>query len=120
MTPSEIISADLQKNGIEPTEILRAIAVGLKAKTLIQLQENNSILLLRKIGDGAVELHLFTVDAPLKLAKSVIAFIKKIKASDIERVYGKADNEQIIQLLKNMDVPVEESDNPEYNWMAMV
>lgn len=120
MTPSQIISADLERLGKDPAESLRAIALGLKAKTLIQLKENDSVLLLRKLGEGAVELHLFTQDSPLKLAKSIIAFIKKIKASDIERVYGNADNEQIVQLLKNLDVPVQESDRPEYNWMAMV
>jgi hypothetical protein len=120
MKPSEIISADLQRNGKDPAESIKAIAMGLKAKTLIQLQENNSILLLRKIGKGIVELHLFTVDSPLKVAKSVIQFIKKIKASDIKQVYGKADNPQIVQLLKNMDVPVKNSDKEQYNWMAKV
>lgn len=120
MKPSEIITADLARLGKDPTEILRAIAVGLKAKKLIQLQENDSVLLLENIGDNAVELHLFTQDSPLKLAKSIIGFVKKIKASDIERVYGKADNQQIVQLLKNLDVPVQDSDRPEYNWMAIV
>lgn len=120
MKPSEIISADLQSNGVDPTESLRAIAIGLKAKTLIQLHENDSVLLLRKIGDNAVELHLFTQDSPLKLAKSIISFIKKIKSSDIERVYGNAENQQIVQLLRNLDVPVQDSDKPNYNWMAIV
>ena len=120
MTPSEIISADLQSHGNDPQEGLRAISLSLKSKNSILLQENNSVLFLRKIGKGIVELHLFTQDSPLTVAKSASSFIKKIRNSDLKKVYGNADNEQIVELLRRLKVDVKDSDKPEYNWMAKV
>jgi hypothetical protein len=120
MTPSEIISADLQSHGNDPQEGLRAIAAAMHANQGILLQENNSILYLRKIGKGIVELHLFTQDSPLTVAKSAASFIKKIRNSDLKKAYGNADNEQIVELLRRLKVDVKDSDKPQYNWMAKV
>jgi tRNA 2-selenouridine synthase SelU len=72
------------------------------------------------IGNGAVELHLYTQDTPIKVAKALIYFIKKIRESDIQVVYGSEEPTQTLQLLKNLDVVVEPSDNPKYKWMARV
>lgn len=120
MTPSEIISADLQSHGNDPQEGLKAIAAAMKAGQGILLQENNSILFLRKIAKEVVELHLFTQDSPLMVAKSASSFIKKIKNSNLKKVYGNADNEQIVELLRRLKVDVKDSDKPQYNWMAKV
>ena len=120
MTPSEIITADLQKHGQDPQPVLQAINVAIKNKKVILFKENNSVLMLTKIGNGAVDLHLFSVDTPLKVAKALIQFIKKIKASDIKMVYGAEEPTQTLQLLKNLDVKILPSDNPKYKWMAKV
>lgn len=120
MTPSEIISADLQSHGNDPQEGLRAIAAAMKANQGIILQENNSVLFLRKIGKGIVELHLFTQDSPLMVAKSATSFIKKIRNSELKKVYGQADNPEIVELLRRLKVDVKDSDKPQYNWMAKV
>jgi len=63
---------------------------------------------------------LFTEDKPLALAKAVVVFMQQIRGMDLDAVYGNADNQQIIQLLTSVGVPVQQSDKPEYNWMAMV
>ena len=47
-------------------------------------------------------------------------FIAKIRETDLDAVYGKADNPQIIQILKALGVEVTDSDLPEYNWKALV
>jgi len=120
MTPTEIITADMEKHGNNPVLFLKALTNAIKAKVVILMQENNSVLMLRRLGEGAVELHLFTVDSPLKVAKSLIQFIKKIRASDIKVVYGADEPTQTLQLLKNLDVQIMPSDNPKYKWMAKV
>lgn len=84
------------------------------------MQANDSVLVLRRIGDGKVEAHLFTEDPPLTLAKSLTKFIQKVRNSDVKAIYGKADNEGIVKLLKRLNVDVEDSDMPQYNWMAIV
>jgi hypothetical protein len=56
----------------------------------------------------------------MTLIKSLTKFIKKVRQSDIKAIYGKADNAQIITLLKSLGVPVTDSDLPEFNWKATV
>lgn len=120
MKPSEIITADMEKHGNDPVPFLKALPNAIKAKAVILMQENNSVLMLTRIGEGAVELHLFTVDTPLKVAKALIQFVKKIRNSDIKVVYGADKPTQTLQLLKNLDVEIMPSDNPKYKWMAKV
>jgi hypothetical protein len=120
MTPTEIITADMEKHGNDPVPFLKALNIALQKKAVILMQENNSVLMLTRIGQGMVELHLFTVDSPIKVAKSLIQFIKKIRASDIKVVYGADEPTQTLQLLKNLDVNIMPSDNPKYKWMATV
>jgi hypothetical protein len=120
MTPTEIISADIKKDGDDPLPALQSIAKGIKEKSVILLQENNSVLMMTRIGKNKIELHLFTLDSPIRLAKALIQFIKKIRASDIKFVYGKDEPKQTLELLKHLDVEIMPSDNPKYKWMAKV
>lgn len=120
MTPSEVISADIEAHGKDPQPDLRAIATAVKAGKGLLLSYGNTVLFLLSIGEGAVELHLYTQDSPIKVAKALIDFIKKIRASDIQVVYGSEEPTQTLQLLGNLDVMVEPSDNPRYKWMARV
>lgn len=117
MTPSEIIQADAQKSGYDANLALSKLKAQIENGQAVMLRENNSILVLTKIGDGMAEIHLFTADKPLTVAKSALKFLEKVSQSDTQRVYGKADNPQIVQLLKNLGMEVQESDRPEYNWM---
>ena len=117
MTPSEIIQVDASRTGYDPNLALTKLKGQVESGQSIMLRENDSILVLTKIGDGIAELHLFTADKPLTLAKSALRFLEKVRQSDTQRVYGKADNDQIVQLLRNLGMEVQESDRPEYNWM---
>ena len=120
MKPSEIIVADAQERNLQPEIILGAVNRMLQSKNAVMLQKNDSVLLLEKIEPSIVALHLFSEDSPMTLVKSIKFFIEKIRQSGIQAVYGLADNQQIIQLLTSLGVPVQESDRPNYNWMAMV
>ena len=120
MKPSEIITADAQERNLQPEIVLATVNRMLQMKNAVMLQKNDSVLLLEKIEPSIVALHLFSEDSPMTLVKSIKFFIEKIKQSEIQTVYGKADNEQIVQLLTSLGVPVQQSDRPNYNWMAMV
>jgi hypothetical protein len=120
MTPSEIIMADAKRQGVDPKVILDTCAKLIKNKLATIIQDNNSVLLLTFIDRQDVELHLFTVDPPLTLAKSLMGFIRTIKESELRRVYGKADNSGILEMLKRIGVNIMESDKPQFNWMAEV
>ena len=118
MKATEIILADAQKRGVDGNKVLGVINSAVKQKKGILMQEGNSVLFLIKIGDGAAETHLFTQDGVMTLARSLSAFVKRGIALGIKTIYGKADNPQIIELLKKVGLNVVDSDLPKYNWKA--
>jgi len=120
MTPTEIIVADAIERDLDPYEVVAIVSEMLKTEQAIMMKKNDSVLLLEKIVPGDVALHLFTEDQPMTLVKSVKFFIDKIRASDIRAVYANADNDQIVKLLVSLGVPVQNSDDPNYNFMAIV
>lgn len=120
MKASEIIAADAEQRGLDPNAVLTLVSQMVRDQNGKLMQSGNSVLLLEDIGDKNFALHLFTSDKPLGLAKAIVVFMQEIRNMDINAVYGQADNEQIIELLNRVGVPVQQSDKPEYNWMAMV
>ena len=127
MKPTEIISAEYQKLGKDPSKFLRALNIALNKKLAIIMQENDTVLLLIATNDDNAELHLFTQDSPIKLAKALSRFVDKIRKSDLKAVYGPKENvpnsnrlQQTLTMLKTLGVDVQPSDNPKYEWMAKV
>ena len=120
MKPTEIITEDAKRNGVNPTPILNKLNRNLQTKDAILMQSGNSVLVIRKIEKGLAELHLYTVDEPMAMIRALRQFIGKIRNSDLNAVYGNADNAQIIQVLKSLGVEVVNSDLPGYNWKAFV
>ena len=121
MKPAEIIQKEFEKLGLDPKPRLQAIAYLLKKGKMKMMQQNDSVLLLQDIGDGNMELHLFTQDTPMTLARSLKSFIDAIRKTKIKAVFGKADNPQIVTFLKSLGVEVETQNLPKpYNWKATV
>jgi hypothetical protein len=122
MTPSEIILQDQYSQADDPKKVLMSIDRIIKAGNGVLLQKNNSVLFLIRLGDGDVELHLYTVDPPQSLASAIQYFIEKIKASDIKKVYfiKPKSGEQIVRMLKTYGVDIQKSDRKQYAYMAKV
>jgi NhaP-type Na+/H+ and K+/H+ antiporter len=127
MKPTEIINAEFQKLGKDPSKFLRALNIALNKKLAIIMQENDTVLLLIATNDDNAELHLFTQDSPIKLAKALSRFVDKIRKSDLKAVYGPKEDvpnsnrlQQTLTMLKTLGVDVQPSDNPKYEWMAKV
>jgi hypothetical protein len=120
MTPSEIINKTISEKGGDPQKVGKRMMYVLKNKLGILLQKNNSVLFLVQLGDGDVECHLFTQDAPMTLFKSLPYFIQKVRDSDVRAIYFPTTNEQLINALRRLNVDVEKSDREEYQWKAVV
>ena len=120
MKPTEIISAEYQKLGKDPSNFFRALNVAINKKMAIILQEGDTILILITIGDKEVELHLFTIEGPLKVARALSRFIKKIRDTDLKVVYGSEEPTQTLKMLETLGVKVQPSNKPNYKWMAKV
>lgn len=122
MTPSEIILKDQYSQADDPKKVLMGVSRIVKAGNGILLQKNNSVLFLIRLGEGDVELHLYTVDPPQALASAIQYFIEKIRKSDLKRVYfiKPKSGEQIVKMLKMYGVDIQKSDRKEYAYMAKV
>jgi hypothetical protein len=122
MTPSEIILQDQYSQADDPKKVLMSIDRIIKAGNGILLQKNNSVLFLIRLGDGDVELHLYTVDPPQSLASAIQYFIEKIRNSEIKKVYfiKPKSGEQIVKMLKTYGVDIQKSDRKQYAYMAKV
>ena len=123
MKASEIILQDSERNGVDGQQLLNGIAAAVKSKQSIVLQENDSVLVMSHMQGKPhnFSLHLFTMDAPLTLAKSITTFIKKIRGMEGgQNVYGDTDNQQLLALLKRLGVDVLDSDLEGYTWMAEI
>ena len=87
----------------------------------ILVRQNNSVIVLISIGDGEVEIHLYTVDPPHRLASAIKYFHDELIKSGIHTVYGtEMPDKQLIKLMLAVGIPVDKSDKPDYYWMANV
>ena len=123
MKPSEIIVKDAERNGIDGQQLLQGIAYNVKKGNAKIMQSGNSVLTMQRMGDKshAFSLHLFTLDEPLSLAKSLTSFIKTIRnMKGVQNVYGDTDNKQLLALLNRLGVDVQDSNLSGYTWMAKV
>jgi hypothetical protein len=120
MTPSEIITKDTERRGSDADVMLRKVNKLIQGKAAILLQENDTVLMLITIAKGVAELHLFTADAPLSLTKAMKVFWKKIKDSELKRVYTDITNPQVLEMAKRTGWNIQKSNMPRYNAMAVV
>ncbi len=120
MTPEEIIRADADERELDHEPILKTISHWIDKGEAVAYHEGDSVLLVRKISEKNAELHLFTSDKPMALVKAVMRFIERIRETNLEYVYGKADKDHIIEMLKMLGIPVMDSDKEQYNWKAKV
>ena len=120
MKPSDVITMDAQKRGLNPEHVLVGVHAIVKRGGLV-LNQGNTVLVLQKIAPAVFAAHLFTQDPPLSLSKALVTFFHQMQGKGIHRIYGDADNQEIIGLLKQLGqregVQVLPSDNPDYNWM---
>lgn len=122
MKVAEIITKDSENKGLNPGKLLTAMAELIKKGKGILLVKNQSVLFLVMLDDSACETHLFSVDTPLKLSQSMLKFFEDIqRLQGINKIYGAADNPQIINLLKSLakreNTSIETPDRSGYNWM---
>jgi len=120
MTPSQIITQEAQSQGANPQQVLQSVLAQVQSGHTVMVQENNSILLITRLGDKRAMLHMSTVDSPITLAKSLKGFLQKLKDSEVDTVYGDTTNQQLLALMKRVGWKVEKSNLPKFTWMAKV
>ena len=118
---SQIIMNDVHAKKAGAENIIQAISQLVESGQAVLVQHNNSIIVLIQIGDGEVEIHLYTVDPPHRLASAMKYFHDELVRSGIQKVYGtEMPDKQLVKLMLAVGIPVDKSDKPDYYWMAPV
>ena len=124
LPPSQIITDDLERKASleEVQQTIEYFDKANKEGKLFILQENNTIVVLVSIGEGIVEAHLYSLDTPIVMARSMKVMLDELKRSHIKRIYSNVDEDtpKILALMKRFGTDIQESDNPKYVWMADV
>lgn len=124
MTPSEIITQDVQQVGGNADEMLRKVNKLVQSKAGVLVQKNDSLMLLISIAKGVSEVHFFIADNAAKLKDSMSKFAKELKSSEIKTIYGVAENqhnkllEDAFDFLIKDGLKIQKSNIPRYVWMA--
>jgi len=118
---SQIIMNDPHTQAAGAEKVVMAISKLVEEGKAILVRQNNSVIVLVSIGDGEVEIHLYTVDPPHRLASAMKYFHDELVKSGIHTVYGtEMPDKQLIKMMLAVGIPVDKSDKPDYYWMAPV
>ena len=117
---SQIIMNDPHAKAAGAEQVAMAISKLVEEGKAIVVRHNNSLIVLIQIGDGEVEIHLYTVDPPHRLASAMKYFHDELVKSGITKVYGtEMPDKQLIKLMLAVGIPVDKSDKPDYYWMGI-
>lgn len=119
MKASEIIGVAYRQTGQDPNKYLAGLTKLVSIKDAQILQEDDTVFVAIRLGNNQAQVDFFTQDSPLKVNSSVMALIKKLKASGISTIYG-TQNSQLPQILQSLKINVAPSDNPNYQWVAQL
>jgi hypothetical protein len=117
---SQIILNDVHAKAFGADKVVQAISQLVESGKAILIRQNNSVILLIQIGDGEVEIHLYTIDPPHRLASAMKYFHDELVKSGITKVYGtEMPDKQLVKLMLAVGIPVDKSDRPDYYWMGI-
>ena len=118
---SQIIMSDPESQKAGAERVVMAINQLVEEGKAVLVRYNNSVIVLIQIGDGEVEIHLYTVDPPHRLASAMKHFHDELVKSGIQKVYGtEMPDKQLVKMMLAVGIPVDKSDKPDYYWMASV
>ena len=115
MLISEIIRKDAPEEN--PNDVIRSIKHYLDNNKGILLKKNNSVIFAYKLSETSAAIHLFTIDTPIKVVRSIKYFIEEASKHNIKSVYGFTENNQMYKVFKLLGLNIQKSDIPQYNWM---
>lgn len=119
MRIEEIIMADRRKKGLDPHHALRRVHRRMGKQKSSVLHENNTVVTAHRIGPGIAEVHLYTQDNPLTLARSITQMLHSAQLKGVKHLYSTTNNPSLVQFLQHVlsrsGMRVGRSDLPKYN-----
>ena len=121
MKPTDIIRANAQQQGVSPEAVVGGVGKAIQEKRSFIIQENDTVLVATLIGPGTIDLHMFTMDPPMTLVKSIAKALEQIKrARFIHVIYVQSKDPQIKRLMDLAGWQPQHSDKLGYDWMIRI
>lgn len=120
MTPADIIQNEAEKNGHDPQKVLLAIKKLVEQGNTILLREQDTIFVITRAGGNAVEVTMCSADGAMNLPKVVSSAMKKIKASGAKIIYGDEEDQNLLEVLQQMGVPIQPENSGGHVWSAQI
>ena len=118
---SQIIMNDARSKAEGAEKIILMINDLVQSGKAILLKKHNTVLVVTKIGNNEVDVHLYTLDPPHRLAAAMKYFHDELLRSGIQKAYGtEMPDKNLIKLMLAAGIPVDKSDKPGYYWMGVV
>lgn len=122
MAPSDIILLNCKKYGWDQSKLIGQLARLLDSKKAALIQKNNTLVIVRDIGDNIGEIHVYSEDSPLKFIASLKSIVLQIKETSISAIYGKPNNEEVMRAFElatnKTGIKISPSDKPDYSFKA--
>ena len=118
MKASEVIYKDKFSQEDGPDKVLISISKLVNDKMAVVLQSGDTVFVVVRLGDGAVEVHVYTVNTGLALMSALKVLIKKLVDSEIQVAYiADPRDANMLKVLEINGLKVSPSDRPQYQWM---
>jgi hypothetical protein len=118
---SQIIMNDARSKAEGAEQIILMVNDLVQSGKAILLKKHNTVLVVTKIGNNEVDVHLYTLDPPHRLAAAMKYFHDELLRSGIQKAYGtEMPDKNLIKLMLAAGIPVDKSDKPGYYWMGVV
>lgn len=119
--PSAIFTEYMAKKSDEDTRpLLQHMLSQVKNKKATTMRDKNSMLYIDLASLNTVITIFATTDVPAVANSSLSVFIKEIKALNIKKVYGVAENEELKEAYANNGFEIMTSDVSGTDWSAVL
>jgi hypothetical protein len=120
MSPSEIVANEAKKHNIDPRIFFASIKQHLDDGNSLLLKEQDTVFLVTRIGNDAVEVAMFTADGVTNLPSVVIAALKKIKTSGAKLIYGDKEDAMFLSVLQKLGAPIKPENSDGHAWSIQI
>ena len=102
----DILRQDVGQSGGDFNSVYRGLKTGIESGKMRIMRSGNTLLIYNILQPGVVELHISTVDDPIKLVKSIKELYQAMKVAGFKTGVSTTDNSQIARVLNAADIPV--------------
>lgn len=117
MDDFEIIEAAASMDGVNPESVIRSIGKAIQAGQCQSTRIGQSVFILIRLTPEEGIVHLFSIDTPVALGKSILAFRKRVLLSSLRKIYIHEESPNLIRLLRKLGFTLHIADQPKFDWV---